>query len=531
MDFINKQSERVKAARTRQEDEYQSYMKQLDDREAIIKKRYESFDEKVHICNKFGNPTASGNDILTINAGGKLITVRRDKLCQIQGSRLEKLFCGRWDKKLPRDSEGNIFLNCNPKCFQLIVDYLNELAISPPDNLPKEPTFDNNYDDIMLRQYLELFGLCNFVNRDPLPTKIDSACISTSTPKSVDILHEWLDEEGEDGKLHLLYRMTRDKPVERSDPSWWPNELRSFHDNCNEQGATLSLMKTTQGIVFGGYSNTGWGDEYTEIVEFGFHRADKAFLFILSDNAGAKKMKLLDPNDPGAILCQAGYGPVFGHDLDVISSTGQYPLFMHVKFGQNYEASGVADFDNGSSFHIKEMEVYQVKKPAKSFKHTWHIETIESIGSDVNQALNGKRRALMLAEEEVSTLEQTLMEEERLVEFMSSGTTSDIIELNVSGTIMTTNRSTLQVYKDSVLARQFDKVWTDKGCSDEHAALIEHSPYCFGKILDFLRLKELNDNKFANGLWLPQVCDSERDRFRKIVDYYFPGEESKCILG
>ena len=45
----------------------------------------------------------------------------------------------------------------------------------------------------------------------------------------------------------------------------------------------------------------------------------------------------------------------------------------------------------------------------------------------------------MLAEEEVSTLEQTLMEEERLVEFMSSGTTSDIIELNVSGTIMTTN--------------------------------------------------------------------------------------------
>ena len=130
MDFINKQSDHIKAARQRQEDKYQSYMKQLDDQEAVIKKRYESFDEKVHdIRNKFENPTASGNDILTINAGGKLIAVRRDKLCQIQGSRLEKLFCGRWDKKLPRDSEGRIFLNCNSSCFQLIVDYLNELAI------------------------------------------------------------------------------------------------------------------------------------------------------------------------------------------------------------------------------------------------------------------------------------------------------------------------------------------------------------------------------------------------------------------
>ena len=47
MDFINKQSEHIKAARKRQEDKYQSYVKQLDDQEAVIKKRYESFDEKV----------------------------------------------------------------------------------------------------------------------------------------------------------------------------------------------------------------------------------------------------------------------------------------------------------------------------------------------------------------------------------------------------------------------------------------------------------------------------------------------------
>ena len=61
--------------------------------------------------------------------------------------------------------------------------------------------------------------------------------------------------------------------------------------------------------------------------------------------------------------------------------------------------------------------------------------------------------------------------------------------------------------------------------------LIEHSPYCFGKILDFLRLKELYEHKFANGLWLPIVRDSEKERFAKIVDYFFPGDDSKLILG
>ena len=62
MDFINEQSELIKAARKRQEDKYQSYMKQLDDQEAVIKKRYDSFDEKLH-------------DIYAISLGTPLLPV------------------------------------------------------------------------------------------------------------------------------------------------------------------------------------------------------------------------------------------------------------------------------------------------------------------------------------------------------------------------------------------------------------------------------------------------------------------------
>lgn len=61
---------------------------------------------------------------------------------------------------------------------------------------------------------------------------------------------------------------------------------------------------------------------------------------------------------------------------------------------------------------------------------------------------------------------------------------------------------------------------------------IEHSPYCFGKIIDYLRMKE----NYSNGLVdsepaYPQVCSGEKGKFEKIVRYYFPGECSSFILG
>ena len=61
--------------------------------------------------------------------------------------------------------------------------------------------------------------------------------------------------------------------------------------------------------------------------------------------------------------------------------------------------------------------------------------------------------------------------------------------------------------------------------------LIEHSPYCFGKMLDYLCLKQLH----SQGLLvehpaLPKVCYSQTKRFEKIVNYYFPGDSAKFIL-
>ena len=70
-----------------------------------------------------------------------------------------------------------------------------------------------------------------------------------------------------------------------------------------------------------------------------------------------------------------------------------------------------------------------------------------------------------------------------------------------------------------------------KTASEDVVTLIEHSPYCFGKILDYLRLKRLHDEDFIDEPPLPTVCDNQKNRFEKVVRYYFPGDSSKLILG
>ncbi len=67
--------------------------------------------------------------------------------------------------------------------------------------------------------------------------------------------------------------------------------------------------------------------------------------------------------------------------------------------------------------------------------------------------------------------------------------------------------------------------------SRDVVTLIEHSPYCFGKILDYLRLKRLHLlGLIVNEPAFPDVCGTQKNRFEKVVKYYFPGDAAKSIL-
>ena len=81
--------------------------------------------EKHGIAQAHGNLAAADEDLVEVNAGGKVIVDKRSILTQIQGTRSEALFSRHCNKMLQWDRNGRIFLNVNPTCFPAtIVNFL-----------------------------------------------------------------------------------------------------------------------------------------------------------------------------------------------------------------------------------------------------------------------------------------------------------------------------------------------------------------------------------------------------------------------
>jgi hypothetical protein len=593
MDNLSASNKRLKSAHDNHLQDLNNEISTLDKRETLLNERVQGLNRKKHeIAQTHGNLDVSDDDLIEMNAGGKIIVAKRSTLTQIQGSRMETLFSGRWDKKLMRDGHGRIFLDVDPTCFQAIVDYLNEMTISSKDSPPSPPSVDNEHK-ILLNTQLELFGLIPVP--DCSPSLPDSTIIKDAG--GIIMLHEWLEEDDQDGEFSLLYQGTRDGITGEA-----------FHSKCDNKGCTLTVIETTCGKVFGGYSNTAWSSTGDDKV------ANKAFLFALSGGGISSpcKMKLKDANDECAIYCGSTYGPSFGSD------NGED---MYVDGSNVYLGSGCT-YDQGPPlpggiFTIKEMEVFQVTKLSTPIMNSYSrriqtkpatqaVKDVIRFTDDMNKAINAKQACLLQAESEMLYLEESFTDEQTFVDKFVCGVAKDVVVLNVSGTIMTTKRCTLCTVDDSVLAQQFnDSKWTEQGCnslrvkewtpdevgtwaksinslpdevsvtlyeneitgeellalsldslkmmgiervgtlallvkeiekldkaSQDIVTLIEHSPYCFGKILNHLRLMQLHFiGLIVNKPSLPEVDELQKQRFEKVVKYYFPGDAAKIILG
>jgi hypothetical protein len=252
MEKLNNANKKLKTAHESNERDYNTQIYELNYKENELLKRMSDLDaKKLDIAKEHGNVDAMDDDVLEINAGGKVIVAKRFTLTQLEGTRLSALFSGRWDKKLQRDSHGRIFLDVNPKCFQAIVDYLNELLISSEDNLPKLPSVDDEHEYIMQHQ-IELFGLHG--------GEFDSKIVKDK--RLIDQLHDWLKESNSDGELSLLYRGSQDGM-----------EAKHFHSKCDGKGPTLTVVETFTGKVIGGFSNQSWS---SAPFGAGYRKANKA---------------------------------------------------------------------------------------------------------------------------------------------------------------------------------------------------------------------------------------------------------------
>ena len=105
--------------------------------------------------------------------------------------------------------------------------------------------------------------------------------------------------------LSLLYRASRDG-----------HNAAAFHARCDGKGPTLTVLRSANGCVFGGFAAVGWASpphpgEYV--------KAPGSWLFSLVGVRGSRplRMNLVDANHAKAVYLSSYCGPAFGGGCDL----------------------------------------------------------------------------------------------------------------------------------------------------------------------------------------------------------------------
>jgi hypothetical protein len=138
----------------------------------------------------------------------------------------------------------------------------------------------------------EQFGELSIKRKDK--SWLDSSLILTK--EEVKILSQMI--ESKDGVL--LYRATRDG-----------FEGASFHSKCDGKAKTITIIKTKDNYVFGGYTAASWSSTID-------HKTDAAaYIYSLRRNGVSNLSKHNVSSCQHAVYNMPSYGPTFGggHDL------------------------------------------------------------------------------------------------------------------------------------------------------------------------------------------------------------------------
>ena len=259
----------------------------------------------------------------------------RDTLTAIEGSRLSQLFSGRWDKVLPKDRDGRIFLDLDPVQFRALLSWLVDIKRLPPGSTVQGPplkTLPSEYQAGFL-ELCELLcskeasnstsGSCNqrgaLLDEGDDNIMFDSQILRSEDQQR---LKTWIQHESCPSKHctgDLLFRATRD--------GFAP---ATFHQKCDGKGPTVVIAKSAGGHIFGGYTEAAWDSSS------GWKHCHNSFLFRLSGPGGVgPSQHLIFQNLGNGIWCNSNYGPAFGgeqHFPGPVSELGTHlqPEWLHV---------------------------------------------------------------------------------------------------------------------------------------------------------------------------------------------------------
>ena len=153
-------------------------------------------------------------------------------------------------------------------------------------------------------------------------------------------------------QLKLIYRATRDG-----------FEASAFHDKCDFQPKTLSIVKTSNGCIFGGYTAVAWDSTSR------FKDDPHSFIFSLVNADNSPQFIPIRVGDKSSIYCVPEAGPAFGAGCDIyIRDNSNRTQSCKSNLGCSYDfklfsfrTPEAQSFLAGSyNFQTSEIEVFQL---------------------------------------------------------------------------------------------------------------------------------------------------------------------------
>jgi len=163
-----------------------------------------------------------------------------------------------------------------------------------------------------------------------------------------DIIHEWLPDK----EFTLIYQADRaDRPG--SDGF----RAADFHRECDNRGATLVVITTTEEYVFGGFNPDSWSSSNAWN-----HSLPTAFVFSLRNQHGKSKKKYPYNGGNYAVHNGASNGPYFGNTAFYVSDNPRTSRSSQVAASVgSYTTNGETNpFSNVADFIPRNIEVYRV---------------------------------------------------------------------------------------------------------------------------------------------------------------------------
>jgi len=283
---------------------------------------------------KFGTPEEDVDtgdifeDPIVLNVGGKHFTTSLATLRSKTGTLLEEMF--QKNSSTTCSADGSFFIDRDPSTFGYVLEYLRNddmLVRSKDKNIRLQVLEDAEYFQLP-------DGLMEYLRWSSLDDGMDLSFSEFS------FVNKQL--KGASKQLGgLLYQATKDG-----------SSSSNFHSRCDNKGATVVIIETTAGNVFGGFADQVWNSG-------GWSSSTISFLFQLRP-----AMKRYSKKNGGSYSTyrHSSYGPIFGngHDL-LISSNCLYYATSYNIGGNAYDFPKYALNGGEQYFRVQDYVVLQAE--------------------------------------------------------------------------------------------------------------------------------------------------------------------------